>query len=172
MNYFELFGLVESFELDTRQLAETYRQLQTQFHPDRFATAPEREQLAAVQRAAQINDAFTTLKAPLRRAEYLLSLRGTELRGEQQTLQDTAFLMQQLEWRERLADLKGETDPERAIKDFRQEIRHDHQLLMQQLTQALATGEDPRAADCVRKLKFVDKLLEELERFEDSLFES
>ncbi|HHQ4454779.1 co-chaperone HscB [Aeromonas hydrophila] len=172
MNYFELFGLVEGFELDTRQLAETYRQLQTQFHPDRFATAPERELLAAVQRAAQINDAFTTLKAPLRRAEYLLSLRGTELRGEQQTLQDTAFLMQQLEWRERLADLKGETDPERAIKDFRQEIRHDHQLLMQQLTQALATGEDPRAADCVRKLKFVDKLLEELERFEDSLFES
>ncbi|MBC6485806.1 co-chaperone HscB [Aeromonas hydrophila] len=172
MNYFELFGLVEGFELDTRQLAETYRQLQTQFHPDRFATASEREQLAAVQRAAQINDAFTTLKAPLRRAEYLLSLRGTELRGEQQTLQDTAFLMQQLEWRERLADLKGETDPERAIKDFRQEIRHDHQLLMQQLTQALATGEDPRAADCVRKLKFVDKLLEELERFEDSLFES
>ena len=172
MNYFELFGLVEGFELDTRQLAETYRQLQTQFHPDRFATASEREQLAAVQRAAQINDAFTTLKAPLRRAEYLLSLRGTELRGEQQTLQDTAFLMQQLEWRERLADLKGETDPERAIKDFRQEIRHDHQMLMQQLTQALATGEDPRAADCVRKLKFVDKLLEELERFEDSLFES
>ena len=172
MNHFELFGLAEGFELDTRQLADTYRQLQTQFHPDRFATAPEREQLAAVQRAAQINDAFTTLKAPLRRAEYLLSLRGTELRGEQQTLQDTAFLMQQLEWRERLADLKGETDPERAIKDFRQEIRHDHQLLMQQLTQALATGEDPRAADCVRKLKFVDKLLEELERFEDSLFES
>lgn len=120
MNHFELFGLVEGFELDTRQLADTYRQLQTQFHPDRFATAPEREQLAAVQRAAQINDAFTTLKAPLRRAEYLLSLRGTDIRGEQQTLQDPAFLMQQLEWRERLADLKGEADPERAIKDFRQ----------------------------------------------------
>ncbi|HDX8353576.1 TPA: co-chaperone HscB [Aeromonas dhakensis] len=172
MNHFELFGLVEGFELDTCQLADTYRQLQTQFHPDRFATAPEREQLAAVQRAAQINDAFTTLKAPLRRAEYLLSLRGTDIRGEQQTLQDPAFLMQQLEWRERLADLKGEADPERTIKDFRQEIRHDHQQLMQQLTLNLATGDDQKAADCVRKLKFVDKLLEELERFEDSLFES
>lgn len=64
MNHFELFGLAEGFELDTRQLADTYRQLQTRFHPDRFATAPEREQLAAVQRAAQINDAFTTLKSP------------------------------------------------------------------------------------------------------------
>lgn len=172
MNHFELFGLVEGFELDTRQLADTYRQLQTQFHPDRFATAPEREQLVAVQRAAQINDAYTTLKTPLCRAEYLLSLRGTELRGEQQTLQDTSFLMQQLEWRERLADLKGEADPEGAIKDFRQEIGHDHQLLMQQLTLTLAAGDDLIAADCVRKLKFVDKLLEELERFEDSLFES
>lgn len=43
---------------------------------------------------------------------------------------------------------------------------------MQQLTLSLATGDDQKAADCVRKLKFVDKLLEELERFEDSLFES
>ncbi|WP_265432929.1 co-chaperone HscB [Aeromonas salmonicida] len=172
MNHFELFGLVEGFELDTRQLADTYRQLQTQFHPDRFATAPEREQLVAVQRAAQINDAYTTLKTPLRRAEYLLSLRGTDIRGEQQTLQDTSFLMQQLDWRERLADFKGEADPEGAIKDFRQEIGHDHQLLMQQLTLTLAAGDDLIAADCVRKLKFVDKLLEELERFEDSLFES
>lgn len=172
MNHFELFGLVEGFELDTHQLAETYRQLQTRFHPDRFATAPEREQLAAVQRAAQINDAFTTLKAPLRRAEYLLSLRGADIRGEQQTLQDTVFLMQQLEWRERLAELKTEADPEHAIKDFRREIRHDHQQLMQQLTQYLADGDNLPAADRVRKLKFVDKLLEELERFEDSLFES
>ncbi|PJG59442.1 co-chaperone HscB [Aeromonas cavernicola] len=172
MNYFELFGLVECFELDTQQLAQTYRQLQSQYHPDRFATAPEGEQLAAVQRAARINDGFTTLKAPLSRAEYLLSLRGTDLRGEQQTLQDTPFLMQQLMWRERLADLKEEPEPERAIKDFRQEIRHDHQLLMQQLTQMLATGDELRAADYVRKLKFIDKLLEELERFEDSLFES
>ena len=172
MNHFELFGLAEGFELDPRQLADTYRQLQTRFHPDRFATAPEREQLAAVQRAAQINDAFTTLKAPVRRAEYLLSLRGTDIRGEQQTLQDPAFLMQQLEWRERLADLKGDADPEGAIEDFRREIRHDHQSLMQRLTDCLARGEDQIAADCVRKLKFVDKLLEELERFEDSLFES
>ena len=172
MNHFELFGLAEGFELDTRQLADTYRQLQTRFHPDRFATAPEREQLAAVQRAAQINDAFTTLKSPLRRAEYLLSLRGTDIRGGHQTLQDTSFRMQQLEWRERLADLKGNASPERAIEDFRREIRHDHQSLMQRLTDALTAGEDLTAADCVRKLKFVDKLLEELERFEDSLFES
>lgn len=72
----------------------------------------------------------------------------------------------------RLADLKGDADPEGAIKDFRQEIRHDHQALMQRLTDSLTRGEDLQAADCVRKLKFVDKLLEELERFEDSLFES
>ncbi|MGL5302763.1 MAG: co-chaperone HscB [Aeromonas sp.] len=172
MNHFELFGLVEGFELDTHQLADTYRRLQTQFHPDRFASASKGEQLVAVQHAAQINDAFTTLKSPLRRAEYLLFLRGCDIRAEQQTLQDTSFLMQQLEWRERLADLKNDADPLPTITDFRCEIRHDHQLLMQQLTNSLASGVDLVAADCVRKLKFVDKLLEELERFEDSLLES
>ena len=40
MNHFELFGLAEGFELDTRQLADTYRQLQTQFHPRSFCDCP------------------------------------------------------------------------------------------------------------------------------------
>lgn len=171
MNHFELFGLVEGFELDTRQLADTYRQLQTQFHPDRFATAPNGSSWLR----CNVPPRSTKHSPPSRRrcaVPNICSLRGTDIRGEQQTLQDTAFLMQQLEWRERLADLKDDADPERAIKDFRSEIRHDHQMLMQQLTESLAAGRDLVAADCVRKLKFVDKLLEELERFEDSLLES
>jgi molecular chaperone HscB len=117
MNHFELFGLAEGFELDTRQLADTYRQLQTQFHPDRFATAPEREQLAAVQRAAQINDAFTT-QGPLRRASICSPCGHNRFAASSRTLQDPAFLMQQLEWRERLADLKGDADPEGPSRIF------------------------------------------------------
>ena len=171
MNHFELFGLVEGFELDTRQLADTYRQLQTQFHPDRFATAPEREQLVAVQRAAQINDAYTTLKTPLRRAEYLLSLRGTDIRGEQQTLQDPEFLMQQLSWREELEALRDAADPEAQIPVFEQRISSEHNRLMLQLQQALAAAELPIAADRIRKLKFVRKLRDELSRLEDSLMD-
>ncbi|MBZ6071106.1 co-chaperone HscB [Aeromonas schubertii] len=171
MNHFELFGLVPGFPLDGAALAETYRRLQSQFHPDRFAAAPEGERLAAVSRAALINEAYAVLKSPLRRAEYLLSLQGHDIRGESRTLQDTAFLMQQLEWREALEDLRAAEEPEGAIDAFRREIKGEHKGLMGRLEHQLEEGAWESAADTVRKLKFVDKMLEELERLEDSLLE-
>ncbi|ERM62147.1 cobalamin (5'-phosphate) synthase, partial [Vibrio mimicus CAIM 1883] len=102
MNYFELFGLPIQFELDGSLLSSQFRTLQKRFHPDNFATASERDRLLAVQQAAQINDAYQTLKDPIRRAEYLLSLQGIEMNAEQQTLQDPMFLMEQMELREEL----------------------------------------------------------------------
>ena len=117
MNHFELFGLAEGFELDTRQLADTYVSCRPSSIPI-VLRLPRTGAVGCVQRAAQINDAFYHPQGPLRRAEYLLSLRGTDIRGEQQTLQDPAFLMQQLEWRERLADLKGDADPEGPSRIF------------------------------------------------------
>jgi molecular chaperone HscB len=117
MNHFELFGLAEGFELDTRQLADTYRQLQTQFHPDRFATAPSGSSCC---RAACCPDQRCLYhpQGPLAPSRVPALLAGTDIRGEQQTLQDPAFLMQQLEWRERLADLKGDADPEGPSRIF------------------------------------------------------
>lgn len=171
MNHFELFGLPQGFPLDAAALADTYRRLQAQFHPDRFAAAPEGERLIAVTRAAQINEAYATLKSPLRRAEYLLSLHGHDIRGESQTLQDRTFLMQQMEWREALEELRFADDVEGAIDAFRREIKGEHKVLMAALERHLATRSWDAAVDVVRKLKFVDKMLEELERLEDSLLE-
>lgn len=171
MNYFELFNLPLRFELDLEQLAATYRQLQKQFHPDKFAAAPERERLLAMQRAAEINAAFNTLKAPLSRAEYLLALQGLDIRGEQQTLQDPAFLMQQLEWREELAELGEAEDPQAAAQAFADTIAASERSLLAELVTTLAAQQWQDAADRVRKLKFMHKLQDELERFEDSLLD-
>ena len=171
MNYFELFQLPAQFELDSHQLAETYRQLQQQFHPDRVASAPENERLLAMQQASNINAAYQTLKDPLARAEYLLMLQGLDIRGEQQTLQDPEFLMQQLSWREELEALRDAADPEAQIPVFEQRISSEHNRLMLQLQQALAAAELPIAADRIRKLKFVRKLRDELSRLEDSLMD-
>ncbi|MBU5881014.1 co-chaperone HscB [Vibrio cholerae O1] len=118
MNYFELFGLPIQFELDGSLLSSQFRALQKRFHPDNFATASERDRLMAVQQAAQINDAYQTLKDPLRRAEYLLSLQGIEMNAEQQTLQDPMFLMEQMELREELESVTACADPEAALVAF------------------------------------------------------
>ncbi len=55
MDYFTLFGLPASYTLSLEQLAVRYQDLQRQYHPDKFASAPAAEQLAAVQHSATIN---------------------------------------------------------------------------------------------------------------------
>ncbi|MDE9122220.1 Fe-S protein assembly co-chaperone HscB [Klebsiella pneumoniae] len=62
MDYFTLFGLPASYTLSLEQLAVRYQDLQRQYHPDKFTSAPAAEQLAAVQHSATINQAWQTLR--------------------------------------------------------------------------------------------------------------
>lgn len=55
MDYFTLFGLPARYQLDTRALSLRFQDLQRQYHPDKFASGSEAEQLAAVQQSATIN---------------------------------------------------------------------------------------------------------------------
>ncbi|MGF1680550.1 co-chaperone HscB [Photobacterium minamisatsumaniensis] len=171
MNHFELFGLPFQFQLDGSLLATQFRELQRRFHPDNFATASERDRLMSVQKAAQINDAFQTLKNPISRAEYMLSEKGYDIRGEQKTLQDPAFLMQQMELREALEDIPDASDPEAALSDFEQQANALYKTQLTALEQLLFQESWETAADAVRKLKFIVKLRNEVERLEDSLFD-
>ncbi|SUG54511.1 chaperone protein HscB [Salmonella enterica subsp. diarizonae] len=96
MDYFTLFGLPARYQIDTQALSLRFQDLQRQYHPDKFANGTQAQQLAAVQQSATINQAWQTLRHPLTRAEYLLSLHGFDLASEQHTVRDTAFLMEQL----------------------------------------------------------------------------
>ena len=172
MNYFELFNLPESFDVDLSTLPQTYQQLQRLTHPDRFASGSEQEKLVAIQKNAQVNDAYSVLKSPLSRAEYLLSLRGIDLQHEQQTIKDTAFLMQQMEWREELSEISEQTDPMSALEsledEINQTIKSDLAKLRNFLKSDLTVAEQS-AADIIRQLKFSYKMLSEIELKEDIL---
>ncbi|KZN28722.1 co-chaperone HscB [Pseudoalteromonas luteoviolacea] len=174
MRYFELFNLPAIYNVDLKQLNQRYLELQRAVHPDKYAGKSEREKLLAVQKTSEINDALAVLKHPVKRAEYMLSERGVDIRAEQQTLQDPAFLMQQMELREALEDIQHSSDPESEIDAFEAQIK----LLDQQYSAKLAhqlADEDTSvlevAADNVRKLKFIYKLREELSRIEDNLLD-
>ena len=169
MNYFELFGLPTQFQLDGSLLSSQFRELQKRFHPDNFATASERDRLMSVQKTAEINDANQILKSPISRAEYLLSLNGVELRGEQQTLQDPMFLMEQMELREELEAITDNSDAESALFDFDSKVEKMYKQHLIQVEQELNSEQWDRAADTVRKLKFIAKLKNEIERVEDKL---
>ena len=174
MNYFELFHIDVSFDVNLANLSSSYQALQKTVHPDKFAHASDQEQRIAVQKSAHINDAYQTLKNPLRRAEYILIQRGVDMPNEQNTFGDTRFLMHQMELREMLEDVTSASDTDAALAEVRTVFRQEHnelsQLLREQITEN-SSASNMAACDNLRKLKFYQKLNIEVDRLEDSLFD-
>lgn len=171
MDYFTLFSLPPRYQIDGNLVTTRYQELQRQFHPDRFANQPERERLASLQQAATINDAYQTLKHPLKRAEYMLSLQGFDLGNEQHTMRDTAFLMEQLELREELDAIERQPNAEALLAEFNCRLALMTQTRSQQMVEQLDQQQWESAADTVRKLRFLDKLQQQVEQLEERLFD-
>jgi len=170
-NHFELFGLPVAFEVDMTRLAETYRELQRALHPDRFANASDRERRLSVQQAARVNEAYQILRSPLRRARYLLELRGVEFDDEKQTHLDPEFLMTQMELREALAAVRNEADPFSALNRIMADLASERQRLEAELARHLEAGEDEAARQRVQELQFFERLQQEAEEIEESLLD-
>ena len=79
---FTLFALPRRQALDRAELDARRRDLQAQVHPDRFAAEGAAAQRLAMQWAVRVNEAYTILKDPLRRAECLCGLRGVPVQAE------------------------------------------------------------------------------------------
>ena len=172
MRYFELFAVPVDYNIDLATVNKHYLELQRTVHPDRHANASSRDKLMAVQSTAEINDALQTLKHPVKRAEYMLSELGVDIRAEQQTLQDPMFLMQQMEWREELAEVSEQADPLSALESLEDEINQATKKDVEQLTSLLKSEQDEanlKAADVIRQLKFLNKMMAEISLKEDSL---
>ncbi len=81
-DYFSVFGLAPKLDLDLVELEHAFHRLSRKLHPDRFARAQENEKEWSLADTALLNDAYRTLKDPLRRTEYLLKLLGAEIGRE------------------------------------------------------------------------------------------
>ncbi len=80
--YFSVFGIEPRLNLDLAALESEFHRLSRKLHPDRFARATDREKEWSLADTALLNDAYRTLKDPIRRTEYLLKLQGAEI-GEE-----------------------------------------------------------------------------------------
>ncbi|WP_210397582.1 Fe-S protein assembly co-chaperone HscB [Motiliproteus sediminis] len=171
-NYFTLFGLPESFHIDKAQLSERYRALQRELHPDRHAHAGDREQRLAVQYTAHLNDAQATLKSPLKRALYLLQLRGHPVRDDDRRPMAPEFLMQQMLLREELEEVAASADPDSALEQLQKHVAEVRKQLEAEFVHHLEAADEAAllaAVDRVRELQFIDKMQREIEQLEERL---
>jgi molecular chaperone HscB len=156
-NHFELFGLAPAFRVELSRLESAYRELQSQVHPDRFATGSDAEKRASMQWATRANEAYRTLKQPLQRARYLLAMRGVDTQEENNTAMPADFLHLQMAWREAVADARSAHDTG-GLEQLAVELRINEKALLDELGTFLDCDKNHDAALTVRKLRFIDKL--------------
>ena len=163
-NYFNLFALKPAFTIDTSALESQYRQMQSAAHPDRYVTASPTEKLKSMQLATLANEAYQTLKKPASRAKYLLSLQGIDATEETNTSMPADFLMQQMEWREALEDLKNAKDID-GLDALAKEMRQAAQALTTELANVFDIEHDLASATATtRKIIFIDKVCEDINK--------
>jgi molecular chaperone HscB len=89
-DYFTLFALPRHLHLDLAALERAFYAQSRKLHPDRFAAKPQVEQDAALAASSALNDAYRTLRDPIARTEYLLSLEGIQLEEQSRAATDLA----------------------------------------------------------------------------------
>ena len=108
MNPFALLQIPESFDLDLAILEKTYFAQQRLFHPDRLVGKSPAERNAALQRSADINEAYHILKQPLSRAQALLALQGVTVGTDKDSIKPSqSLLMETLQWRETIDEAQS-----------------------------------------------------------------
>ncbi|WP_114811464.1 Fe-S protein assembly co-chaperone HscB [Paraburkholderia kururiensis] len=161
-SHFTLFGLPEQFAIETNALDEAYRTVQSQVHPDRFAAAGDAQKRIAMQWATRANEAYQTLRNPLRRATYLLHLRGIDVGAENNTAMEPAFLMQQMEWRENIEDAAAAKNVD-ALDALLAELRDEERARLGKLAVLLDSGANQAASEAVRQLMFIERVAADID---------
>lgn len=173
-NYFELFDIETSFDINLNDLESRFRKLQKEFHPDRFVSVSEQERRIAMQVTAQINQAYQVLLKPLSRGSYLLELEGIKINEETDTKMDTSFLMEQMELREQLSEVGKSRDPEKFLQKLSDKIKSDQERKTTELGRCLSKLSDDvnksRARELVREMQFLEKITYQIEELEDEFY--
>lgn len=172
-DWFALFGLPVQFEIDQTALTQSFRELQTRYHPDRYAQASEQEKRLAMQITSLFNEAYMTLRQPRLRARYLLEQAGISFNDERDTTHEAAFLMQQIEWREAIEEAEETIEPLDALDRLTKELTAELQSLEQNFATAWQAQAYAEAKTTLLKMRFYERLLEDaqsrLERLEDEV---
>jgi molecular chaperone HscB len=97
----------------------------------------------------------------LKRATYLLHLRGIDVDTHNNTAMEPAFLMQQMEWRESIEDAAAAKNVD-ALDALLDELRDEERMRFDKLGALLDSGANQAAGEAVRQLMFIERVASEI----------
>ena len=157
-DYFSVFSLVPKLDLDLGMLEHQFHKLSRKLHPDRFARATSSEKDWSLADTALLNDAYRTLRDPIRRTEYLLKLQGAQI-GEEHAGKDRTEVPE-----DKSSSSRRREDPSRVPADLLEEA-FDLNMQLEEMRMSKKMGDtDPELQSSLEqaKRKF-DGLLDEVD---------
>jgi len=133
-NFFEILNLPYTYDLDLKLLEEQYQQLVIELHPDFYANSSKLDKKQSRESSAWLNQAYSILKAPISRAEYLLELLTHGKKFDQQRLPD-GFLEEVFVLQESLEELLIEEGHSFEVETFEADITERLERLQSQISE-------------------------------------
>jgi molecular chaperone HscB len=177
VDHFDVLGVPRTFAIDLNEAEEAYKRLSRQVHPDRYATADARARRASLAHTVRLNDAWRTVKDPVRRAEYLLALYGVDAALDENSRRDArtrrvaappAFLLEILELHDDLQVAQQKHDA-RKVGEMLADMKRRADEAMQTIARALdvppgakpAEAQLDEAARALIALRYYRRFLDE-----------
>ncbi|VDL23641.1 unnamed protein product, partial [Hymenolepis diminuta] len=169
ISYFELFNFPPSMNINLREMSRQKRTLLQAFHPDKFVRASAEEKRISKLATSFINDACKVLADPISRAEYILTLNGSECSSKSVPITDTLFLNEILEVNEQVDEvlewIKHDVSNDKIqgrIDDLHQSITTQWDSELDNVTRFLDKEDWKSAQESLAKLRYYERLKQRL----------
>jgi len=160
-NYFQLFELDSSFDVNQETLEKKYLNFQKNFHPDKFVNASDQEKRISLQIISYINEAYETLNNDYLKSMYLLKINGYEIDDQNITISDPDFLMHQMELREELEEIE-ESQNSNLKENFKKKINEHKNECLEDFKKNFNENLFEEASQKVKEMKFYLSIENEL----------
>lgn len=165
MNYFELFEMPVSLQVDKKYLQEKYFELQKKYHPDFFSNESEEEQADVLEKSSMINQAYKTFQNGDDTIKYVLQLKGL-LEEEEKYQLPPDFLMEMMELNESLMEVDDSSleETETKISQVQKHLYDEVQNIIEYYNEDRTTDEQLLLVkDYYFKKKYLNRILERLD---------
>jgi len=165
MNYFELFEMPVSLQVDKKYLQQKYFELQKKYHPDFFSNESEEEQADVLEKSSMINKAYKAFQNSDETIKYVLQLKGL-LEEEEKYQLPPDFLMQMMELNEMLMDVDDSSveETETRISQLQKYLYDKVQNIIEYYNEERTTDEQLlQVKDYYYKKKYLNRILERLD---------
>jgi molecular chaperone HscB len=170
--FFERLGLPCRFDLDPAEVERAYLERSRALHPDFHQLGSAAEQRVSLEMTSLLNLAYSTLKQPFKRADYLLTLGGGPSASEWKQM-SPEFLEEMLELRMTIQELRMEGPESPGLAKLEQTLTERRERLLRQIGESFAqvdaagsSENSLRVRRTIRQLlnetKYIDGLLTDL----------